>query len=76
MRSHCVDDLDLGVTDIDFVVSLGQFNRPDPYERDFLISCVAVQSALNIPFEVQAFSVCADWCVPTIDRFFMELQAN
>ena len=76
MRSHCVDDLDLGVTDIDFVVSLGQFNRPDPYERDFLIACIAVQPALNIPFEVQAFSVCANRRVPTVDRFFMELQAN
>lgn len=73
MRSLCVDDFDLGVTDIDFVVSFGQFNCPDPYECDFIIASITIQAALNIPLEVQAFCVCADWRVPTIDCFFLEL---
>ena len=58
----------LSIADVNIVTVVARSFCPDPHIRDILILCIAIKSALDISFEVNAVRACADRVVPTIHR--------
>ena len=64
--SHDIFRLDFGlsVADIQIVVPVRAFLRPYPNVGNILVTGIAVEPALNIPFQIQAVRACRDGIVP------------
>ena len=58
----------LSVADINVVTVVACSFCPNPHIGDVLVLCIAVQSALDISFEVYTVCVCADRVIPTVHR--------
>ena len=69
-------DFGLSVADIQIVAPVGAFFSPYPDVGNILVTGIAVEPALNIPFQIQAVRTCCDWIVPAVNRRAFQPQPN
>lgn len=55
----------LGVADIQIIAPVGAFLCPYPDIGNILVTGIAVEPALNVPFQIQAVRACGYRVVPT-----------
>ena len=65
----------LSVSDINIVAIVARTFCPDPHIGDVLIFCIAIQSALDISFEINAVCACADGVVPAVYRCIAQYES-